>query len=257
MTPLTYEDELRRVQPVIRWLRRIALVGKSVLIRGGENIPAQGPVILIGNHCGAFKDVMTLFRIVPRPIFFNANKQIFTRPEFSALTLKHLKRHMGRRGVFVNFLLNPFKFLVVDYVSSNIAKIGTIPVDLKGGDKREAVELCMDYLRRGRAIVSLQGRGRIDPKERNPYIKPFGRGSAIVACRLHLEERLDVPVVPLAFFGTHLAWAIPGQIRVNCGTPLWARDHLAETFEASVESLKAAVEASVHRLFGDILRPFK
>ncbi|MBM3293649.1 MAG: 1-acyl-sn-glycerol-3-phosphate acyltransferase [Candidatus Aminicenantes bacterium] len=250
----THEEELRRIEPAIRWLGRIGLVGKSVMVHGGDSIPAEGPAILIGNHCGAFKDVMTLFRIVPRPIFFNANKQIFTRPEFSALTLKHLKRHLGRVGVFLNFLLNPFKFLVVDYVSANIAKIGTIPVDLLGRDKREAVEQCMDYLRRGRAVVSLQGRGRVDPRERNPYIKPFGRGSAIVACRLHLEERLDVPVVPLAFYGTHLPWAIPGQIRVGFGRPFFARDHLAETFEASVGRLKAAVEAAVHRLFMELLR---
>jgi 1-acyl-sn-glycerol-3-phosphate acyltransferase len=252
---LTHEEELRKVEPVLRWLMRVGLLGKSLIVRGEGNIPSRGPVILIGNHCGAFKDVLTLFRTVRRPIFFNANKMIFSRPEFSALVLKHLKRHLGRLGLLANFFLNPFKFLVVDYVASHVARIGTIPVDLYGGDKREAIERCMDYLRRGRAVVSLQGRGRVDPRERNPYIKPFGRGSAIIARRLHLEDRLDVPVVPLAFFGTQLPWAVPGEIKVSFGEPLFARDYGAGSFEASVAMLNTALEGTVHRLFMELLRP--
>ena len=251
----THEEELRRIEPVIVWLKRLALLGKTVVVRGREHVPREGPAILIANHPGAFKDVLTLFRIVPRPIFFNANIQIFTREEFSALVLKHLRRHLGKLGTFFNFLFNPFKFLVVDFVSSNIAKIGTIPVNLVQHGKREAVELGMDYLRRGRAIVSLQGRGRVDPKERNPYIKPFGRGAAIIAGRLHREEGLDVPVVPLAFYGTQLPWAIPGKILVNIGTPIFARDHFLGDFDASVDRFKAALEATVHRLFLDLIRP--
>jgi 1-acyl-sn-glycerol-3-phosphate acyltransferase len=253
MSRPTYEEELQRVEPVLRWLMRLGLLGKSLVVRGGERIPRQGPAILIGNHCGAFKDVLTLFRVVSRPIFFNANKQIFTRAEFSALTLKHLKRHLGRLGGFINFLLNPFKFLIVDYVAANIAKVGTIPVNLYQHGRREAVERGMEYLRQGRAIVSLQGRGRVDPKERNPYIKPFGRGVPFIASRLHHEDGLDVPVVPLAFYGTHLPWAVPGKILLNFGTPMFAKDHWTGDFAASVDRFKNALEETVHRLFRELM----
>jgi 1-acyl-sn-glycerol-3-phosphate acyltransferase len=250
----SYEEELRRVGTVLLWLQRIGLLGKTIVIRGGDHFPKEGPAIVIGNHCGAFKDVMTLFKISPRPIFFNANKQIFDYDEFSALVLKHLRRHLGRLGTFFNFLLNPFKFAVVDYVSTNIAKIGTIPVNLRGLGKHDAVERCMDYLRQGRALISLQGRGRVDPKEPNPYIKPFGRGTAIIAYRLHTEEGLDVPVVPLAFYGTQLPWAIPGKILVSYGAPMFAKHHLAAGFEASIERFKSALEAEVRRLFMELIR---
>jgi 1-acyl-sn-glycerol-3-phosphate acyltransferase len=151
---------------------------------------------------------------------------------------------MGRIGDFVNFILNPYKWLFVDYISSNIARVGAIPVDLLGS-KKEAIALCEAYLRRGRAIVSLQGRGRVDPGERNPYMKPFGRGMALVAYDMRAQNGLDVPVTPLALFGTQLPWIIPGTIRVHFGEPMYVRDHLRATLEASVEAFKDALERKV------------
>jgi 1-acyl-sn-glycerol-3-phosphate acyltransferase len=239
-----HERELRRFMPTINRLGRMVLVNKKIEIQGQENFVNQGPSILIGNHCGAYKDVSTLFRIASRPIFFNANRQLFTHPEFSYLVRKHLHRHMGRIGDFINFILNPYKWFFVDYISSNIARVGAIPVDLLGS-KKAAIAVCENYLRRGRAIVSLQGRGRVDPSERNPYMKPFGRGMALVAYEMSVGEGMDVPVTPLALFGTQLPWMIPGTIRVHFGEPMFARDHLRDTREASVEAFKDALERKV------------
>jgi 1-acyl-sn-glycerol-3-phosphate acyltransferase len=151
---------------------------------------------------------------------------------------------MGRIGDFINFILNPYKWVFVDYVSSNIARVGAIPVDLLGS-KKEAIAICEDYLRRGRAIVSLQGRGRVDPAEKNPYMKPFGRGMALVAYDMRVRDGIDVPVTPLALFGTQWPWMIPGTIRVHVGEPLFARDHLRATLEASVEAFTDALERRV------------
>ena len=189
-----YEAELRRFLPVINRLGKILLAGKTIEVLGEENFVRQGPSILIGNHCGAYKDVSVLFRIVSRPLFFNANKQLFTRPEFNFLVRKHLHRHMGRLGDF---------------------------------------------------LVSLQGRGRVDPAEKNPYMKPFGRGMALVAYDMHAQDGIDIPVTPLALFGTQLPWMIPGTIRVHFGEPMFIRDHLRTTLEASVEAFKNALERKV------------
>jgi 1-acyl-sn-glycerol-3-phosphate acyltransferase len=248
-----HEAEYRRFLPTLERICRFGLLGKKIAILGGENFIRRGPNILIGNHIGSYKDVATLFLTAGRPIFFNANAQIFNHTEFSALVRKHLKRHMGRVGLLLDFLLNPYKFLFVDYIAANISRIGSIPVYLLSG-KLEAVERCEDYMRRGRAVVSLQGRGRVDPRAPNPYIWPFGRGAAFVAYDLMEREGLDVPVTPLALFGTHVAWPIPFTIRLNVGAPMHVRDFLGGGRDASILRFKAAMEDRVLALFKDILR---
>lgn len=248
-----HEAEYRRLLPVIRRICRLGLLGKTIEVAGRDNIVAAGPSLLIGNHIGSFKDVAALFAVMPRPLFFNANAQIFSREEFGALVRKHLKRHMGRVGSALDFLLNPYKALFVDYIASNIARVGSIPVRLLGG-KREAVDRCMEYMRRGRAVVSLQGRGRVDKMAPNPYVWPFGRGIAYIAHDLLEREGLDVPVTPLAFFGSHVAWPVPFTIRLNVGAPMYARDYRGGGRDASVLRFKAAQEGRVRELFMDILR---
>lgn len=249
-----HEAEYRRFLPMIQRINRFALAGKKIDVRGAENFVRKGPSIIIGNHCGSYKDVAVLFLTVARPIFFNANRELFTRPAFSYLVRKHLHRHMGRTGLLLNFFLKPYLFLFVDYVSANIARIGTIPVNLVGS-KREAVERCEDYLRRGRALISLQGRGRVDPRGRNPYIWPFGRGTALIACHLLENDNLHVPVTPLALFGSQRPWLIPGTIRVAVGAPMFARDYLRSSLEESVEHFTKALEARVQSLFMTLIRP--
>jgi hypothetical protein len=248
-----HEAEYRRFLPKIERICRIGVAGKKIEVIGGDNFVRRGPNIMIGNHIGSYKDVATLFLTAVRPLFFNANAQIFTRAEFASLVRKHLKRHLGRAGLMLDFLLNPYKFLVVDFIASNIARIGTIPVYLLSG-KREAVERCEDYMRRGRAVVSLQGRGRVDPQAPNPYIWPFGRGTAFVAYEMLEREGMHVPVTPLALFGTQIPWLIPFTIRISVGAPMFIRDFLGGGRDASVLRFKAALEDRVLSLFKDILR---
>jgi len=53
------------------------LFSKKISVRGAENFVREGPNIIVGNHVGSYKDVAILFKTVPRPIFFIANKMIF------------------------------------------------------------------------------------------------------------------------------------------------------------------------------------
>jgi 1-acyl-sn-glycerol-3-phosphate acyltransferase len=250
---IDHEAEYRRFLPMIERICRFALAGKKIDVRGADNFVRKGPSIIIGNHCGSYKDVAVLFRIASRPLFFNANQLLFTRPEFSALVRKHLHRHMGRTGLLLNFFLKPYFFLFVDYISANIARVGTIPVNLNGS-KREAIEKCEDYMRRGRALVSLQGRGRVDPKGPNPYIRPFGHGTALIACHMLENDNLHVPVTPLAIFGSQWPWLIPGTIRIVIGEPLFARDYLGGSLEENVECLTKALADRVQSLFMTLIR---
>lgn len=250
----TFEDEFRRYVPIARILSRASLLGKKIIIRGAENFVREGPSIIVGNHCGSFKDVAVIILTLPYPFFFTANKMIFSREEFSFLVRKHLKRHLGRIGLLLNFLLQPGYYLFVRFISSNIAKVGTIPVDLYSHGKRQAVERCQEYLKMGRILVSLQGRGRVVPGDPNPYVKAFGRGMSIAAVNMQEQYGMRVPVTPLAIYGTQLPFLIPGKVLVNVGKPLYFADHLGGGFEESVERFKSAMEKAVNQLFLELIR---
>ena len=248
----TFEEEFKRIEKFVRLVARIFLFPKKIDVRGGENFVREGPNIIVGNHIGSYKDVAILLRAVPRMIFFTANKMLFNREEASELVLRHLHRHMGRFGGFVHLLLIPFYSYMVHFVSSHAAKIGSIPVDLYG-KKHESILKCQDYLRKGRAVIALQGRGRVDPKDLNPYVKPFRRGVSIMAYNLFKKDGFSVPVTPLSVFGTHIMWGVPATIKVNVGRPLFISDYWTEKEVATIEKFRAALEDSVSGLFRDSL----
>jgi 1-acyl-sn-glycerol-3-phosphate acyltransferase len=250
----SFESELKRLERSIKRLTDLALFPKKVEVRGSQNFVVDGPNIIVGNHIGSHKDVGLLFRVVPRPIFFTANKMIFDRDDFSSLVRLHLQRHLKGFGPIVHLLLNPFYALTVDFISSHIAHVGSIPVDLDGG-RAEAIRKCEAYLKQGRAVVTLQGRGRVDPEDSNPYVKKFRRGASVMAWHLFEEDRIDVPVTPIAIFGTHLPFPIPGTIRVNVGEPMFIRDHRAPDAAETIERFRAALQKRVTELFMRIIRP--
>jgi len=249
----TFEDEFRRAFPIGLLLSRVSLIGKKLLVRGAENFVPKGPSIIVGNHCGSFKDVAVITRIAPRPFFFTANRMIWNQEELAFLVRKHLKRHLGRTGLILHFLLKPLYHVFVRYASALVARIGTIPVDLYNHGKRPAVESCQDYLRAGRILVALQGRGRVMPDDPNPYVRSFGRGMAIVAANMHERYGIQVPVVPLAIYGSQLPMFVPGKVLVNVGKPLFIADYLGSGFEESAERFKSAMESAVNRLFLELI----
>ncbi|OGD16864.1 MAG: hypothetical protein A2V76_07205 [Candidatus Aminicenantes bacterium RBG_16_63_14] len=248
----TYEEEFQRIEKFVDVVTRLFVLPKKIDLRGGENFVMDGPNIIIGNHIGSYKDVAILLRTVPRMIYFTANKMIFNRKDASELVLRHLHRHMGKFGGFVHLILNPFYSFMVDFVSGHIAKIGSIPVDLYGS-KRESIRKCQDYLRKGRAVIALQGRGRVQPKDPNPYVESFRRGVSFMAHNLYKESGISVPVTPLSIFGTHVMWGVPATIKVNVGRPLLVQDYWTGEEVSTVERFRAALERTVSGLFRESL----
>jgi len=160
---------------------------------------------------------------------------------------------MKNFGLMVHFLLNPFFTLVVRYISSNIAKVGYIPVDLYQG-RAAAIRKCQEYLKLGRAIVILQGRGHFDDADPNPYVARFRHGPAAMAYNLYNEDRLDVPVTPLAFFGTHIPFGVPATVQVNVGEPMFISHYwLTNGNRQTIENFHQALEKTVNRLFLELL----
>jgi 1-acyl-sn-glycerol-3-phosphate acyltransferase len=250
---LNFEEELRRVEPTVRRWLAIALLGKRIEVNGTENFVREGPNIIVGNHCGTFKDVGTVFLIRPRMLYFTANKDIFNREDFDRLIRKHLRRHLREFGSMANSVLRPIKYLFIRFISSNIARVGTIPVDLESS-KREAMRMCVDYLLKGRALVALQGRGRVVPSAPHPYVTPFRRGASILAYILLDEYGISVPVTPLAMFGTQRPWAIPTRIRVKVGESMSIQPYMSGDFERTVDAFKEALESRVKFLFYELIK---
>ncbi len=249
----TFEEELKKLEPLIRNLSDFFLLGKKVEIRGGENFVKKGPNIIIGNHIGTFKDVATLMKIVPRPIFFTANMMIFDKKEFSYLVRSHLKRHLKNLGYFVDFILGPLKSMFINLLTDNITKVGTIAVDLNSS-RRLALAKCQEYLREGRAIITLQGRGRVIKKGPHPYVAEFKRGTSILSYNLHENEGIDVPVTPVAMLGTQVPFIVPAKIKVNIGEPMFISDHWGGGFTETVERFRDALERKVKALLFEILK---
>jgi len=248
----TYEEEFQSIKWFVDRVTKLLLFPKKIDLRGGENFVREGPNIIVGNHIGAYKDVSILIRTVPRMIYFTGNKMFFNRQEASELVLRHLHRHMGNFGGFVHLILNPFYSYMVDFVAGHIARIGTIPVDIYGS-KRESILKCQNYLRQGRAVIALQGRGRVLPKDPNPYVQEFRRGVSIMAYNLYKESGLSVPVTPLSIFGTHIMWGVPATIKVNVGRPLFVEDYWTGEEISTVEAFRAALQRTVTGLFRESL----
>jgi 1-acyl-sn-glycerol-3-phosphate acyltransferase len=247
------EAELKKVRPQIEKLCDFLLLGKKIEVLGKKNIVQEGPNIIVGNHCGTFKDGATIFKIVPRPIFFTANKMIFNKDELTALVREHFQLHMKSFGYFLNLALHPIISRLINFVTTVLPNAGTIPVDLTRR-KKLAIEKCQEYLRKGRAIIALQGNGKIVKNHPNPYISPFRKGPSILSYNLYTEENIPVAVTPLAFFGTQSPVFIPGRIRVNIGEPMFIADYMANDFVASVEKFRAAMERRVKDLFLELIR---
>ncbi len=249
----TFEEEFLRVQPTLQKWISLLLLGKTIEVRGGGHFIREGPSLIVGNHCGAFKDIGVVVRSVPRPVFFTANRLIFTPEDFDTLIRKHLVRHLGESGVALNALLRPLKGALIRFVTKNIGKVGTIPVDLREGreDTRRRIQR---YLELGRAVVALQGRGRVQVRDPHPYVSQFRPGTAAIAHNLYLESGILVPVTPLAIYGSQKPWLVPGTIKVNVGEPMFIRDHIGTAANDVVERFRSALEARVKALFLALLK---
>ncbi len=248
----TFEEELKKREPIIKGASNFALLGKKIEITGKENFVKGGPNIIVGNHIGTFKDIATLFKIIPRPTFFTANRMIFNKDELNYLIRRHLKIHMKNFGLLLDLVFNPLKSLVVNYVSANAAKVGTIPVDLNQG-KRMAMEKCQEYLKKGKAIITLQGLGRVIEKNPNPYVGYFKRGASVLSYNMYKEEGISVPVTPIAMLGTQVPFLVPTKIRVKIGEPMYITDYLAGEFAETVDKFRDALEKRVKTLILDII----
>jgi 1-acyl-sn-glycerol-3-phosphate acyltransferase len=168
---------------VIYWLLKRVLVGPLLhvfflpWVEGVENIPEDGPAILVSNHL-SFSDSVFLPLVVPRRVTFLAKAEYFTG-----------------RGVKGRL------------TSAIFRSAGQLPVDRSGGKASEAaLTTGLKALREG-ALIGIYPEGTRSPDGR------LYRGRTGVA-RLALEA--GVPVIPVAMIDTEKVQP-PGQVVPNLG----------------------------------------
>ena len=249
----TIEEEFEKLRPIFDKWSKVGLFGNKLDVKGIENFVKQGPAIILGNHIGTLKDAFTIYRIVPRPFVFTSNKMIFDKDELNFLVRKHLKRHLKGFGIFLNAILKPIKVPAINFVTRTVRKVGAIPVDLYSS-KRDAIMKCQETVKAGKALILLQGRGRVMKTDPNPYVSPIRKGVAIISYNLFANEGISVPVTPLAIFGTHRPFFIPGKIHVRVGRPMYISDYMGGGFYETVERFRSALEKKMNSLFFEILR---
>ena len=249
----TIEEEFEKLRPVFDKWSKIGLFANRIDIKGVENFVRNGPVIIIGNHIGTLKDAFTIYKIMPRPFVFTSNKMIFDKNELNFLIRKHLKRHLKGFGIFVNAIIKPIKIPAIDFATQTVRRLGAIPVDLYSS-KRDAIIKCQETVREGRALILLQGRGRVMKSDPNPYVSPVKKGAAIITYNLYTNDGISVPVTPLAMFGTHRPFFVPGKIKVRVGKPMYISDYMGGGFDETVEKFRSAIEKTINALFFEALR---
>ncbi len=157
-------------------------------------------------------------------------------------------------GVFFYRLFTPLRMHFVEFISTNISGVGTIPVDLEGS-KKEAIIKCQEYVESGKAVVLLHGTGRIIKSNPNPYVSEFRKGPSIISYNLFKEKGISAPVTPIAMFGTHLPFLIPMKIKVSVGKPMFIKDYMNDNFDESVTIFRNAMEKRVRKLLYELVKP--
>jgi len=78
--------------------------------RGGEQVPAQGPVLLVANH-SSFLDPPLVGGMTPRPLSFMAKAELFRVPLLGALIKRLNARPVRREGADASALRTALRIL--------------------------------------------------------------------------------------------------------------------------------------------------
>ena len=168
-------------------LRPLTHAAYRPTVRGTENVPLRGGVLLASNHL-SFIDSFAIPLAAPRKVAFLAKSDYFTRSGVSGSMLKGLMENMGA--------------VAVDRFSPSAAQ--------------DSLELALDVLTRGEAFG-------IYPEGTRSRDGRLYRGRTGVAW---LALKAQVPVVPVGLIGTDKIQPVGSRypklakVQVSFGTPI-------------------------------------
>lgn len=158
------------IHPVIRVMMKITatIYFEKVIVKGKENIPADGPCILACNHPNSFLDALIITVYYEHPIFYLARGDAFKKP----LGAKLLR------------FLNNIPMYRKEEGTENISK------------NRESFEYCLDVLKKGDSVL-IFSEGIC---ENEWYLRPFRKGTARLVYEASRDNDLKakLKVIPVA-----------------------------------------------------------
>ena len=93
------------LRPIVDWCTRHSY--RKVEVRGEENIPTDGPVLLAANHCNTLMDALVILRSYKGSTVFGAradmfNNKLIARIMFFLRILPMVRQRDGLRNVLKN-----------------------------------------------------------------------------------------------------------------------------------------------------------
>lgn len=117
-----YEDYLgyKLLKPIVDWNLKHSY--RKVEVRGKENIPADGAVIIAPNHCNTLMDALVILRAFDDPTVFGARADIFNNPTIGKIMtfiriLPMVRQRDGLRNVLKN---NETQEIIVETLENRV-----------------------------------------------------------------------------------------------------------------------------------------
>ncbi len=178
---------------IIRWLTRITLKAyfRKVVVRGLENIPSSGPVIIVANHPSAFMDPMVVGTCTNRSLHFIAAAEFMGRG---------LKSWIYRKQLHMIPVYRPAT------TTGEASRMN-----------EEMFSQCYELLASGGAVMIFPEGTSITEKR----VRTLKTGAARIALgtREHSSSKIEVSIVPVG-----LNYANPhrfqSEVFVNIGEPI-------------------------------------
>ena len=240
--------------------------GHKILINGLENRVKRGSNLIICTHGDEERDVAAITIAYSkkenkskegtgreteadgrRQVFFAANTELYYPDEFRKLVEKNIVRRWGAEGMDYKILglvsrrrlIEPF----IKIVTSNIADMGCIPINIRGGNNSEGVRMIREYLLAQRVVALIQYYSKAQHKLKTPLfqIKP---GGLVILDYLYEHHKLDVPITLMTVKKTD------SELIANIGKPEFISSYyIPHDIKETVQNAKTSLEDKLEKLY--------
>lgn len=193
---------------------------RKLEVKGLENVPRTGPLLMIANHQNAFLDAILLTCTTPRSPYFLTRAGVFKRP-------------------VARWILNTLRLIPIFRFRDGLGNV-------KRND--ETFEKCLRILERGGALIIFP-EGNHDGRY---HLRPFQRGVARIA--LGTREDLDLKILPTGIQYDSLT-GFRSRVLVTYGAPVTIdayREVYKEAPRRTIDQLKDDLQEKIRPLMLDL-----